>query len=153
VTFTNQSTGAVRYVWNFGDGQSSTEINPAHQYLESGDYVVELIAYNSLDCPDTFRLTVSVFIKALLDVPNAFTPGRFGDNAIIKVKGFGLRSMLWRIYNRWGQMIFESNSVNSGWDGTFKGKSQPMEVYTYTLEAEFMDGRKVRRTGDITLIR
>lgn len=153
VTFTNQSTGAVSYVWNFGDGQSSTEVNPSHQYNESGDYTVELIAYNSLGCTDTFRLTVSVFVKALLDLPNAFTPGRFGDNGIIKVKGFGLRSMVWRIYNRWGQMIFESNSVNSGWDGTFKGKLQPMDVYTYTLEAEFMDGRKVRKTGDITLIR
>jgi gliding motility-associated-like protein len=153
VSFTNQSSGAVRYLWNFGDGQSSTETNPTHQYNESGDYTAELIAYNALGCTDTFRLRVSVLIKALLDIPNAFTPGRFGDNGIIKVKGFGLRNMIWRIYNRWGQLVFESNSVNVGWDGTFKGKDQPMDVYTYTLDAELFSGKKIRRTGDITLIR
>lgn len=153
VKFTNQSTGAVRYVWNFGDGQSSTEENPSYQYNESGEFIAELIAYNAQGCSDTFRTKVNVFIKALLDVPNAFTPGRFGENGIIKVKGFGIRKMIWRIYNRWGQAVFESNSPGLGWDGTFKGKLQPMDVYTYTLEAELSDGRKVKKSGDITLIR
>jgi gliding motility-associated-like protein len=59
----------------------------------------------------------------------------------------------WKIYNRWGQLVFQSSSKRSGWNGTFKRKLQPMDVYTYTLDAVLTDGKKVRRTGDITLLR
>ncbi len=154
VRFTNLSSpDATRFLWNFGDGESSTERNPVHQYNSTGRFTAELIAYNDLDCPDTFRLAVDVIIIPLLDVPNAFTPGRFGENGFISVKGFGIGKMDWRIYNRWGQLIFQSNNRKAGWDGTYKGKLQPMDVYAYTLDVEFTDGKKLRRTGDITLIR
>jgi gliding motility-associated-like protein len=61
--------------------------------------------------------------------------------------------MTFRIYNRWGQKVFESNNPDYGWDGNFNGKPQPMDVYAYTLDAVFFDGKKTTRTGDITLIR
>ncbi len=61
--------------------------------------------------------------------------------------------MNWKIYNRWGQVVFQSNSPNFGWDGTFKGVPQPMDVYVYTLDATFFNGKKTTRKGDITLIR
>jgi gliding motility-associated-like protein len=96
---------------------------------------------------------VDALINPLLDVPNAFTPGRFGQNAVIKVVGFGISRMVWRIYNRWGQLVFQSNDPNLGWDGTYKGDLQSMDVYAYTLEAEFSDGTHASRKGDITLIR
>lgn len=153
VQFTNLSQGAVRYLWYFGDGDSSNEKDPEHLYLQTGNYSAMLIVFNAAGCPDTFSLSVSVIIDPLLDVPNAFTPGRFGSNSVIFVKGFGISRMVWKIYNRWGQLIFESNSPASGWDGTYKGKLQPMDVYTYTLEAELSSGTRVRKTGDITLIR
>jgi gliding motility-associated-like protein len=89
----------------------------------------------------------------LLDVPNAFTPGKFGRNSIVRVEGFGITRMSWTIYNRWGQKVFESRDRRAGWDGTFKGQLQPMDVYAYTLDVEFSDGTKARKTGDITLIR
>lgn len=89
----------------------------------------------------------------MLDVPNAFTPGQFGINGVIKVTGFGIGKMQWKIYNRWGQLVFSSNSRFEGWDGTFKGALQPMDVYTYTLDVEFTDGKKVRKVGDITLLK
>lgn len=153
IQFTNLSVGANSYLWNFGDGESSTEVNPKHEYNATGTYSAELIAYNEANCTDTFRLPVDVIIVPLLDVPNAFTPGRFGINGIVSVKGFGIGKMSWKIYNRWGQMIFESNTSKLGWDGTYKGKLQPMDVYTYTLDVEFTDGKKTRKTGDITLLR
>lgn len=151
--FTNLSVGAVRYEWNFGDGESSTDVNPIHQYNENGNFTAQLIAYNEANCPDTFSLTVRARIVPLLDVPNAFTPGRFGANAFISVQGFGIGRMDWRIYNRWGQLVFQTNNRKDAWDGTFKGKLQPMDVYTYTLDVEFTDGKKLRKTGDITLLR
>ena len=61
--------------------------------------------------------------------------------------------MNWKIYNRWGQVVFSSTNKDEGWDGTFKGALQPMDVYTYTLDVEFADGQKHRKTGDITLLR
>ena len=74
-------------------------------------------------------------------------------NSVIKVVGFGIGKMNWNIYNRWGQLMFSSINQESGWDGTFKGTIQPMDVYTYTLDVELIDGKKVRKTGDITLMR
>jgi gliding motility-associated-like protein len=61
--------------------------------------------------------------------------------------------MDWKIYNRWGQKVFESTSRKIGWDGKFNGKIQPMDVYVYTLDVTFSDGKKLRKTGDITLLR
>lgn len=153
VQFTNLSTGAVRYLWNFGDGTSSTDPNPSHQYEATNTYNAQLIAYNNFDCTDTFNLDVNVIIVSLLDVPNAFTPGQLGRNAEIRVEGFGLKNMIWRIYNRQGLLVFQSTSKKFGWDGTFKGKLQPMDVYAYTLDVEFTDGKKLKKTGDITLLR
>ena len=154
VTFANlSSSDATHFLWNFGDGESSTDNNPVHEYNATGSYTAELISYNAANCTDTFRLRVDVIVLPLLDVPNAFTPGQFGVNGYVVVKGFGIGKMDWKIYNRWGQLIFQSNSRKQGWDGTYKGKLQPMDVYTYTLDVEFTDGKKLRKTGDITLLR
>ena len=154
VTFTNLSSpDATHFLWNFGDNESSTLKDPVHLYNATGSYIAELIAYNAANCTDTFRRSVDVIILPLLDVPNAFTPGRFGENGFVFVKGFGIGKMDWKIYNRWGQLIFQSGNRKSGWDGTYKGKLQPMDVYAYTLEVEFTDGKKVRKTGDITLLK
>ncbi|HQW83725.1 MAG TPA: PKD domain-containing protein [Ferruginibacter sp.] len=151
--FTNLSIGATRYLWDFGDGENSTDVNPTHQYNATGTYKATLYAFNIADCPDSITLDVPIIIKPLLDVPNAFTPGRFGINAVIKVQGFGIGKMNWKIYNRWGQVVFATENRNQGWDGTFKGALQPMDVYTYTLDVEFTDGVKLRKTGDINLLR
>jgi gliding motility-associated-like protein len=154
--FENQSTGAVRYTYYFGDGDSTDKNNldtVVHQYNETGTFNACLVAYNEFDCADTVCQNVDVLINPLLDVPNAFTPGRFGQNSIIMVKGFGIETMDWKIYNRWGQVVFRSNTPYYGWDGNWKGVPQPMGVYTYTLEATLSDGTKTTRTGDITLIR
>jgi len=151
--FTNQSTGASNYMWNFGDADSSVETNPRHIFPSTGTFNVCLTAISVAGCSDTSCTDVSAIIKPLVDVPNAFTPGRFGTNANIRVEGFGIKDMKWTIYNRWGQKVFETSSRKTGWDGTYKGRLQPMDVYVYTLDVEFTDGKTVRRTGDISLLR
>jgi gliding motility-associated-like protein len=154
--FFNSSSGATHYTWLFGDGDSTSK-NSAdtviHQYQETNTFNACLVAFNQFGCSDTICHPVESLINPLLDVPNAFTPGRFGQNSIIMVKGFGIATMSWKIYNRWGQVVFESNNPFIGWDGTYKGAAQPMDVYAYTLDATFFNGIKVRRKGDITLIR
>jgi gliding motility-associated-like protein len=154
--FVNGSSGGVRYIWLFGDGDSETRNTMdtvVHQYNRTDTFNACLIAINQAGCPDTACQEVAAIVHPLLDVPNAFTPGRFGQNGIVKVVGFGITHMTFRIYNRWGQVVFESNDRNIGWDGIFKGVVQPMDVYAYTLEAEFFDGTHATRKGDITLIR
>jgi len=154
--FTDASTPAAKYQWIFGDGSSETKTTPdtvIHQYNKTDTFRACLVVTNESGCTDTVCHDVPAVINPLLDVPNAFTPGRFGQNAIIKVVGFGIEQMVWRIYNRWGQMIFESNNPYIGWDGTYRGQLQPMDVYGYTLEVKYSDGTHTSKKGDITLIR
>ncbi|MEP6926923.1 MAG: PKD domain-containing protein, partial [Ginsengibacter sp.] len=151
--FVNQSQGATKYLWNFGDGDSSTQVDPTHIFPATAAYNVCLNAANDAGCSDDTCISVRALIKPLVDVPSAFTPGRFGVNGRIKVEGFGIAEMHWNIYNRWGQKVYETNNRKSSWDGTFNGKVQPLDVYTYTLEVTFSDGKKYKKTGDITLLR
>ena len=153
VQFRNLSIGAVSYLWDFGDGQTTTDTNPIYQFTSTGTFNVCLQAINPAGCIDTFCFDVTAKIIPLLDVPNAFTPGKFGKNGVIKVEGFGIGKMSWKIYNRWGQLVFSATNKSQSWDGTFKGALQPLDVYTYTLDVEFTDGKKYRKTGDITLLR
>ena len=154
--FTPTTSPVVKYLWEFGDGTSETKTEPdtvVHLYIRSDTFNVCLIVTNVEGCTDTVCHPVQAIIHPLLDVPNAFTPGRFGQNAVIKVVGFGITNMTWRIYNRWGQLVFQSDNPYDGWDGTYRGVVQPMDVYAYTLEAEFSDGTHATKKGDITLIR
>lgn len=150
------SADAVRFKWTFGDGDSletTSRADVTHQYVATGDYEVCLTAWNAGGCPAVECKTVRAIIDPLLDVPNAFTPNSGDVNSVVRVMGFGITKMRWIIYNRWGQKVFETTSRNQGWDGKFNGTLQPMDVYAYTLEAEFADGKKVTKKGDITLIR
>ena len=61
--------------------------------------------------------------------------------------------MNFKIFNRWGQKVFETEDPNIGWDGNFNGKPQPIDVYIYVLDVEYDDRSKIRKTGDVTLIR
>jgi gliding motility-associated-like protein len=151
--FVNQSIGATTYLWNFADGDTSIEVNPRHIFPATSTYNVCLKASNDAGCSNDTCISVKSLIRPLIDVPSAFTPGKFGMNSRIRVEGFGISQMTWSIYNRWGQKVYETNSPKSSWDGTFKGKLQPVDVYAYTLEVTFSDGTKARKTGDITLLR
>jgi gliding motility-associated-like protein len=157
VLFNNTSFGdGVKFLWQFGDGSSETRTTMdtvLHLYNQTDTFQACLVATNQYGCMDTTCKPVAALISPLLDVPNAFTPGRFGENGIIKVVGFGITHMDFRIYNRWGQLVFQTSDPNLGWDGSLRGAPQPMDVYTYSLEAVFSNGKQAHKRGDITLIR
>jgi gliding motility-associated-like protein len=96
---------------------------------------------------------VRALVTTYNDLPSAFTPNGDGINDVFKVRGFGIVNMTLRIYNRQGQLIFESRTPSIGWDGTFKGMEQPMDAYAWTLDLEYFTGEKLRKKGDVTLIR
>ena len=155
--FTNLSSpNATRFVWDFGDGTSTETTSRAvlsHQYTATGTFNACLIAFNNAGCSDTLCMPVSAIVVPALDVPNAFTPLSNDVNSVIMVRGFGIVKMRFIIWNRWGQKVFETNNPMQGWDGKVKGVVQPMDVYAYTLDVEFFDGKKATKKGDITLIR
>ena len=139
--------------WSFGDGDTSILTDPIHQYNVTGLFDACLIAYNQFGCADTVCQEISTLIVPLIDVPNAFTPNGDGINDKVFVRGFGITKMNFRIYNRWGQLVFQSVDEVNGWDGKFKGVIQPMDSYGYTLEVTFGNGTRATKKGDITLVR
>lgn len=155
--FNSSSTDGVRYKWLFGDGDSLITIRRdttvRHQYNATGTYLAQLISYNAGGCTDTASQEVRAIVLPLVDVPSAFVPQGDARVNTVYVVGFGIAKMRFRIYNRWGQLMFESTDRRQGWNGTFKGAIQPMDVYVYTLEVEFFDGTKTTKKGDITLMR
>lgn len=152
-TFINQSQGADHYSWNFGDGTNSIETNPTHQFDITGSFQVCLTAMNQYSCADTICKNVYAEILPLADVPTGFSPNGDGNNDIVFVRGFSIKEMDFKIYNRWGQLVFESTDREKGWDGTFNGKPQPMDAYAYVLTATFKDGTHYKKKGNITLLR
>jgi gliding motility-associated-like protein len=116
--------------------------------------ITHLTAYNRLGCEDSICKPLVIIFRGILDVANAFSPNGDGQNDIIYVKGYGITELEFRIYNRWGELVFESDDINFGWDGTYKGTNQEMEVYVYTLKAKFKNGTESGlRKGNITLLR
>ena len=153
VTFTNLSTNAVTYEWTFGDGGTSTDKNAQHVFTELGTYNVCLTATNSNGCSDVYCRTVESEADGVVDIPTAFTPNGDGINDVLYVKGFGIQNMQLLIFNRWGELVFQTQDYKIGWDGTYHGKLQEMEVYVYSLTGNFADGVLFEKKGNITLLR
>lgn len=151
--FTNLSTNATRYSWDFGDNTTGTEVNPVHQYNKTGSYKVCLTAFNNSDCPSIACKNVPAEVVPLLGLPTGFSPNGDGENDVLYVRGAAIKTMNLKIYNRWGQLVFETNDQKIGWDGTYNGQPQPIEAYGYVLNASFIDGTSRVLKGNVTLLR
>jgi hypothetical protein len=151
--FTNLSKGAQGYFWDFGDGDTSRLVSPLHQYKATALFNACLLAYNSFGCFDTLCQEVPALINALFDIPSAFTPNGDGINDRLLVRGYGISKLDFRVYNRWGQLVYHSADQSDGWDGKFKGTLQPMDAYAYVVDVVFSDGNKATKKGNVTLIR
>ncbi|MCW3088139.1 MAG: cell surface protein, partial [Sediminibacterium sp.] len=157
VGFLNTASGGTRYKWLFGDGDTLFTIGQdtvvRHLYNASGTFNTCLITYNNAGCIDTTCQPIKITVVSGVDVPNAFTPNGDGRNDRIYVRGYGIAKMTWSVYNRWGELVYISTDQNEGWDGTYKGKLQPQDVYHYTLLVEFGTKERATKKGDITLLR
>jgi len=162
VICTNLSNGAIAYQWDFGDGYQSFAKNPSHHYNEFGQYQLMLIATNTYQCTDTAYKNISV--SGDIVFPNAFTPDPNGPNGghysetdysnhVFFPVSKGVVEFKMQIFNRWGELIFETNDIQIGWDGYYKGKLCQQDVYVYQAKAQFIDGRKIEKKGDVLLIR
>ncbi|RYM33501.1 T9SS type B sorting domain-containing protein [Brumimicrobium glaciale] len=108
-------------------------------------------------CTKTSSVTVKAFPylcnEPFIFVPNAFTPNGDGENDVLYIRSQIVSDVIFRIYNRWGELIYESTTLHEGWDGTFKGKKLDPDVYDYYLEGHCIDDQEFLIKGNITLIR
>ena len=166
VYFYNLSNQANQFLWDFGDGQTSTQLSPVHVFQEVGSYDITLIANNEYNCPDTLTVddAVLVDIGGYIEFPNAFTPDPLGgtngaydpntlNNDVFFPVFAGVEDYQLQIYNRWGELLYESTDVNRGWDGYYKGVLVQQGVYVWRARVTFTDGKQVIRAGDLTLLR
>lgn len=152
VNFANNSIFYSQVNWDFGDGTTSVEENPTHIYHTIGAKTVCIIASNTA-CADTFCREIFIRYIANIGVPNAFSPNGDGINDVVKIEGKGIVELTFRIFNRWGELVFETHDKNIGWDGIYKGILQEMETYTYTADAVLINGDNKFLKGNITLLR
>ena len=155
ISFDNYSVDANFYEWNFGDGNTSTLQNPINTYVAEGEYLVQLIAKNTFGCKDTAVAKIEIEPEYQFYIPNAFTPDNDGNNDIFTAVGEAIEEFDMQIFNRWGEQIFETNDLNSGWDGSTKGNNTlAMEgVYVYNIKLRDWEGLYHNFTGKVTLIK
>jgi gliding motility-associated-like protein len=131
-----------------------------------GDITYRVVVSDSINCrdEDSVQLRINTIEPNNPDcyrsiyVPNAFTPNGDGINDVFYVYGNGIEELHFIIANRWGEVVFESYDLNSGWDGIYRGEQVVPDVYVYYVEAKFCDGTKLKythpyRKGSVTLIR
>jgi gliding motility-associated-like protein len=155
ISFIDQSSSdVVNWYWNFANLDTSTQTNPYFSFPDSGYYLVELVVENDLNCLDTTYDSVRIKPAMILYIPTAFTPtNEDGLNDVFKAYGYGFEQFNIKIFSRWGIKVFESNDINIGWDGTYKGNLVPKGNYIYQVEALGPDFLEFRKIGNIVIIR
>ncbi len=136
------SLHAVSWNWNFGDGTTSNSPDPEyHQYTDSGVYYINLVVANKFGCTDSIMRPVNISMPALVFAPSAFTPNNDGLNDTFLPKGDGIGEYELKIYDRWGNLIFVSNDINEGWDGTANGGSEvaQLDSYVYAINVKAIE--------------
>ncbi len=154
VQFTNNSLGInLVYTWYFGDGTAALgEVNPLHGYPAQQIYFAQLIAETPEGCKDS--ITHPIIPPMEVWIPNAFTPNKDLLNPSFMAYGLGVSEFKMTIYDRWGLKIFESDDMNKGWDGTFKGNACQEDVYVYKVSAIGVDPlKKLHKAGQVSLVR
>jgi gliding motility-associated-like protein len=161
VNFNNTSIGATGYVWNFGDGNLSNDEFPQHMFQGTNDgYTITLIASTSMGCMDSTSITIAANLGATYYVPNTFTPdGDKFNQVFLPTFSTGVSSEGYEmvIYNRWGEVMFETHNMQVGWDGSYglEGLDCPTGTYTYKIAFVLVNGGQERiiLTGHVNLLR
>jgi gliding motility-associated-like protein len=158
--FRDTSTGnIVSWSWSFGNGNTSNLQAPPIQYYMTPavtTYIfAQLIVQNNLGCKDTAIQKILLPNNCYIAVPNAFTPNRDGLNDYLyPLNAYKANDLLFRIYNRFGQLLFETRDWTHKWDGSFRGQGADPGAYVWILQYTNRDtGKRVEQKGTTILIR
>ena len=148
---------------NFNDQISLNAHNPgAHYFWSNGDtsQIITVSGNQTIwvevekdGCFGYDTIFISEHPHCTIVVPSAFSPNGDGRNDILYVRGDGFTEFELQIYNRFGEMVFQTKNNNIGWGGTFKGQKQEVDVYIYFLKGRCVDGHQVVNKGNVTLLR
>lgn len=151
------ATGAPRFLWSPVSHISNPQVaNPVFTFFEPAELLTyKVLGYNDAGCRDSLTVRIRVFGRGpSIYVPTGFTPNGDGLNETLKPTLAGMREFkFFRIFNRFGQLIFEANSPYDSWDGTFNGKTQPNGTFIWVVQAIDYHGRMVQQKGSTLLIR
>ncbi len=140
------------YVWLPPTGLSNANIaNPVASPLTTTTYTVTYTDANGCTSSDT--VTVEVIEAYEIFIPSAFSPNGDGANDVLFVRGAGIQTLEFVVFNRFGEKVFESGSINDGWDATFRGKEVDTGIYVYYVNATFFNGTSQTLKGDVSLVR
>jgi gliding motility-associated-like protein len=141
------------YLWEPATGLNRTDIaNPVATL--SNNIVYSLKVYTPEGCFDYDTIAVRVFTtQPDIFVPNAFTPGKLTNNRFKPIPVGISTIQYFRVYNRWGQLVFSSNDPNRGWDGTFGGQEQGADTYVWMVQGTDFTGKVITKKGTMVLIR
>lgn len=157
VMFSDQSSGAVEWFWQFGDIGSSMRQNPVFTFPDTGAYAVKLLVTHQSGCIDTIAQTIDINPQVSYWLPNAFTPNNDNKNDVFQGKGIytGMIDFQLEIYNRWGQIVFTTNDPTESWNGQYQntGKLAMNGVYVYVLQYTTPRGKRIDKKGTMSLIR
>jgi gliding motility-associated-like protein len=159
--FINNSTSSftITSLWNFGNGNTSSLQQPVQQFYGASnitqDIPVQLIITNSIGCSDTVTNLIRVLGNCLIEIPGAFSPNGDGLNDYLyPINAYQSKELLWMIFNRAGQKVFETRNSNNKWDGTFNGKRQDPGTYAWVLHyINTETGKTVDSKGATVLMR
>jgi gliding motility-associated-like protein len=155
VQFIDNSTGYIsNWVWNLGDGTVLNEQNVFHSYTDTGQYCVTLTVASNGNCTSSITHCLYVYPEFYVYIPNAFTPNGDKLNEYFQVEGVGIKQIEMEIYNRWGEKIYETTSLN-GWPGTIRTGTEEAEqgVYVYKIVVYDYLNKSYDFHGHVTLIR
>lgn len=161
VLFTNYSILGYTYEWWFEEGYPSTSTAPANVSVkfpdgQTGTYDIRLVTTSELGCTDTMDYELIVFPEVLIYAPNTFTPDgdEFNQHWRVYMEGIDPYDFELLIYNRWGELLWESHDIEVGWDGTYGGEIVPTGTYTWIIRAsDLLNDGKYTYNGHINLLR
>jgi gliding motility-associated-like protein len=147
------NSGASIYEWSPAQGLNNPNIaNPVATL--NADFTYTLKLSTAEGCEGTAQITIKVFMTPEIYVPTGFTPNGDGKNDFLKAIPVGIKKFnYFRVFNRWGQMVFSTSSERQGWDGKISGKVQSTEVFIWIAEGVDFKGNKVFRKGTTVLMR
>lgn len=157
VVFTDQSTSATTWNWSFGNGDTSALQNPTYNFENSGTHTISLEVSNQYGCSDTIQVMFHLSFDIPFYLPNTFTPnGDEFNNYFCPVFGNGLDETQYHfmIYNRWGELIFESLDHEIGWDGTYDGQNVQCGTFVWLIKfGNLSNAGIVEASGHVNLLR
>ncbi len=154
IYFIDNSTNTTLWSWSFDDTESSSLQNPVHSYAMEGIYNVQLIASNPGGCFDTITKSISVSPYDFIKLPSAFSPNGDGRNETFSILNAGNIELIeFKIFNRWGNLVFETNNKEEAWDGKRRGEDQNSGTYIYYIKGRKSSGEITEIKGNFTLLR